>query len=145
MKQKKLPFIYRIIRGAIGKRYVIKHYRYGVIMTKYPNMKNIIPSEAQKMRRRLFRKAVKYAQDVYANPVLKEEKRKILRRPTRLFQALIKEWFRKKAEQAFWNNRRITLWKNNVANNSGNQFMTSVISKQSNLIPLAQTAIVLKE
>ena len=109
--KKRLPFIYRIIRGAIGKRFVIKHYSYGIIKTKFPNMKNIIPSEAQKQRRRLFRLAVKYAQNIYANPTLKEEKRRILRKPKRLFQELMKEWFKKRAERDFWNQRRLQHWK----------------------------------
>ena len=111
---KRLPFILRNLRGAIGKRFVIKHYKYEIIKTKFPNMKNIIPSEAQKQRRRLFRLAVKYAQSIYANSALKEEKRKLLRRPKLLFQALMKEWFRKRDERNFWNQRRLTQWKNNL-------------------------------
>ena len=95
-----------MIRGAIGKRFVIKHYKYGVVKTKYPDMSRIIPSEAQKMRRRLFKRAVVYAQKVFANPILKEEKRRMLRRPRRLFQALMKEWFNKRKETQFWNERR---------------------------------------
>ena len=114
MNKKRLPFIYRIIRGAIGKRFVIKHYKHGIIKTKFPNMKNIIPSEAQKQRRRLFRLAVKYAQSIYANPALKEEKRRMHRRPKRLFQSLMKEWFKKRAERNFWNQRRLTQWKNHL-------------------------------
>ena len=111
---KRLPFIYRMIRGAIGKRFIIKHYSYGAVMTRYPNMKNIIPSEAQKQRRRLFKKAVLYAQSVYAKPALKEEKRRTMRRPKRLFQALMKEWFRKKEERRYWNERRLRIWRTNV-------------------------------
>ena len=117
MKQK-LPFIYRMIRGAIGKRFVIKHYSFGVVKTKYPDMKHIIPSEAQKMRRRLFRQAVKYAQGIYANPELKEKKRRMMRRPRRLFQALMKEWFKKRAERAFLNQRRLRIWQEKVKINS---------------------------
>ena len=113
MKQR-IPFLYTLLTGAIGKRFVIKHYKYGVVMTRYPNMKNIIPSQAQKMRRRLFRKAVKYAQAIYANPALKEEKRKMLRRPKRLFQALMKEWFKKRQERQYWNERRLKIWRKNI-------------------------------
>ena len=114
----RLPFIFTLLTGAIGKRFVIKHYKYGVVMTRYPNMKNIIPSQAQKMRRRLFRKAVQYAQSIYANPALKEEKRRMLRRPKRLFQALIKEWFKKRQERQYWNIRRLKIWKQNIEQNS---------------------------
>ena len=114
MKRKRLPLRYRMIRGAIGKRLVIKHYSYGVVMTRYPDMKNIIPSEAQKMSRRLFRKAVKYAQSIYADPVRKEQERRMMRRPKRLFQALMKEWFNKRKETRFYNDRRLRVWKANV-------------------------------
>ena len=113
----RLPFIFTLITGAIGKHFIIKHYKYGVVMTRYPNMKNIIPTEAQKMRRRLFRKAVKYAQSIYANPALKEEKRKMLRRPKRFFQALMKEWFKKRQERQYWNTRRLKIWKQNIEQN----------------------------
>ena len=122
MKQR-IPFLYTLIRGAIGKRFVIKHYSYGIIMTRYPNMKNIIPSEAQKQRRRMFRKAVKYAQSVYANSALKEEMRKILRRPKRLFQALMKHWFKKRQERQYWNKRRLTIWKQNIEQNNSIQIL----------------------
>ena len=114
MKRKRLPLRYRMIRGAIGKRFVIKHYSYGVVMTRYPDMKNIIPSESQKMSRRLFRKAVKYAQSIYADSVCKELNRRLLRRPKRLFQALMKEWFNKRKEIRFYNDRRLRIWKSNV-------------------------------
>ena len=67
------------------------------------------------MRRRLFSKAVKYAQSVYANPVLKEEKRRMLRRPKRLFQALMKEWFSKRSERSYWNQRRLNSWQRQVS------------------------------
>ena len=112
---KKLPFIYRMIRGAIGKRFVIKHYKYGVVKTRYPDMSRIVPSEAQRMRRRLFKRAVAYAQKVYANTVLKEEMRRMLRRLKRLFQALMKEWFRLLKEKLFLNERRINRWRNNLS------------------------------
>lgn len=110
----RLPLTYRIIQGAIGKRFVIKHYKYGVIKTRYPNMQNIVPSESQKKTRRLFRLAVRYAKCIYADPIRKEEKRRMMRRPKRLFQALMKEWFRKRAERSFWNQRRLQQWKSNV-------------------------------
>ena len=110
----RLPLTYRIIQGAIGKRFVIKHYKYGVIKTRYPNMQNIVPSESQKKTRRLFRLAVRYAKCIYADPIRKEEKRRMMRRPKRLFQTLMKEWFKKRGERNFWNQRRLTQWKNNL-------------------------------
>ena len=71
MKQE-LTLLHTLIRGAIGKEYVIKHYRYGVIRTKYPDMTNIIASTRQRKCRDLFKEAVAYAKAVIADTVLKE-------------------------------------------------------------------------
>ena len=105
---KRIPFLYRLVRGAIGKRFVVKHYRGGqVVVTRYPDMRGIIPSEEQKRRRRLFTRAVRYARKVYATPALKEERRRLLRRPHRLFQALMKDWFRTQKEKDYRRQRRL--------------------------------------
>ena len=145
MNKKRLPLIYRLIQGSIGKRFVIKHYKHGIIKTKFPNMKNIIPTEAQKQRRRLFRLAVKYAQSIYANPVLKEEKRRLLRRPKRLFQALMKEWFKKRAERNFWNQRRLTQWKNNLVVDQPTIESLSQLNNPTSLMNPGKKALTLLE
>ncbi|MER3472106.1 MAG: hypothetical protein C4330_12505 [Chitinophagaceae bacterium] len=99
----KLPLHLRMIRGSIGKKYCVKHYKGGkVVVTKYPDMKGIIASEKQKAGRRLFKRAVLYAQKVYSHSALKEEKRRRLRRPKGLFQALMKEWFKGREEKKFF-------------------------------------------
>jgi hypothetical protein len=116
---KKVDFLTSLITGAIGKEYVVKHYGKRVVVTRYPYMKGIIPSRKQKMRRSLFRKAVAYAQAVYADPVIKETKRRLLRRPKRLFQALMKEWFRKRRERKMLNQTRVNRWRRNIELNSG--------------------------
>ena len=108
---KRIPFLYRLVRGAIGKRFVVKHYRGGqVVVTRYPDMRGIVPSEEQKRRRRLFTRAVRYARKVYATPALKEERRRLLRRPRRLFQALVKEWFRTQKEKDYRRQQRLQRW-----------------------------------
>jgi len=58
---KKLPFEYNLIRGAIGKQFVIKHYRYGIVKTKFPDMSKIRASKRQRSCRNLFSAAVVYA------------------------------------------------------------------------------------
>ena len=40
--------ISRGLSGAIGKELVFKRYADKTVVTKYPNMKNIMPSAAQK-------------------------------------------------------------------------------------------------
>jgi hypothetical protein len=117
---KRLPLKYHFVRGRIGKLFVIKRYKGGVVvMTRYPDMTNIIASEKQKLQRRLFKQAVKYAKEIFSNPSKKAEKKKELRRPRRLFQALMKEWFRKKASKDYSNRRRLRIWKTNIELNKG--------------------------
>lgn len=90
-----LPLLYRMIQGSVGKRFVVRHYSGGrIVLSCYPRMQHIQPSEKQRARRRLFRKAVRYAQSVYARPVRKATMYRRLRRPKRLFQALMKEWLK---------------------------------------------------
>ena len=110
-------FLLGIVRGAVGKKYVVKHYRHGTVVTKYPDMKGIVPSVKQKTKRRLFRKAVLWAQGVYKDALLKEEWRKKLRKPKRLFQALMKLWSRRRKEKEEKNVRRIERWRRNVRAN----------------------------
>ncbi|HEX2607423.1 MAG TPA: hypothetical protein VHK91_08590 [Flavisolibacter sp.] len=109
-----LSFKEKMIQGRIGKRYVIKHYKTYKVKTKVPDMSNIIPSRGQKRQRRLFRLAVQYAQEIYWNPVKREEKERIYRRPWRLFQKLMKEWFKKRKAKREAAQRRLKIWRRNV-------------------------------
>ena len=85
-----LPLILRMISGAIGKEFVIKHYCYGAIKTKYPDMTRIAASTEQRRCRNLFKEAVTYAQKIMADPVKKEEWLNKIKRKNRLFNQVIK-------------------------------------------------------
>ncbi|HEX2607728.1 MAG TPA: hypothetical protein VHK91_10130 [Flavisolibacter sp.] len=118
--KKELSFAFYLFQGAIGKCLVCKHYRKGgIVITKYPNMKNIIPSAKQKMQRRLFRLAVKYAKAIFQDPIKKAEKYREMRRPRRLFQKLMKEWFNKRQDRQLRNRSRLHTWQRNVQFNKG--------------------------
>jgi hypothetical protein len=107
------PTLFKV-SGAIGKKYVIKQYKKGQVVTRYPDMSRIVPTTRQKVRRRLFARAVRYAQSIYWKGELKAEWRRRLRRPRRLFQALMKQYYRqlsRKREQA---ESRILKWQRNV-------------------------------
>ena len=80
------------IRGAIGKEFVIKHYRYGVVKTKFPDMTRIIASIQQRKFQDLFREAVAYAKTVMADPVKKKDWEKKVRIKYRVFNRVIKEY-----------------------------------------------------
>ena len=92
MKKEKIPLLLTWIRGAIGKEFVIKHYRYGVVKTKFPDMTRIIASVQQRKCRNLFKEAVAYAKTVIADPVKKKEWQKKVRIKHRVFNRIIKEY-----------------------------------------------------
>ena len=79
-QRQELPFSLCLVWGAIGKEYVIKHYRYGVIKTRYPDMTRIVASKKQRGCRNLFREAVAFAKTIIADPVKKQEWQKKLQR-----------------------------------------------------------------
>jgi hypothetical protein len=115
-----IPFSESLVRGAIGKLFVIKHYKRGrIIKTKYPNMQGIVPSSKQKISRRTFRKAVQFAQAIYWNKEKKETWYRQLRKPRRLFQALMKVYYKQKAERTFRNNQRLNKWRRTLQTNGG--------------------------
>jgi len=89
-RKPKLPFSLQLIRGAIGKEFVIKHYRYGAIKTKYPDMTRIIASARQRKCRNIFKEAVAYARQVIADPVIKAAWQKRLRRHNGVYNNAIK-------------------------------------------------------
>jgi hypothetical protein len=94
-RRKKLPFRLRMIQGAIGKRYVIKHYKWGIIQTKYPDMTKIKASPKQRTCRNLFREAVVYAQAVIADPVREAAWQKRLRRRKGVYNEAVKAYMLK--------------------------------------------------
>ena len=59
-------------RGHIEKTVVVKQYADGrTILTAFPDMSNIIPSESQKAQRMSFKEAQAYAVAYLADPVNK--------------------------------------------------------------------------
>ena len=103
------------VRGAIGKQFVMKRYGKKTVVTRYPDMTRIVPTVKQKVRRRLFARAVRYAQSIYWKGELKAEWKRRLRRPRRLFQALMKQYYRQLARKREQNEGRILRWSRNVA------------------------------
>lgn len=92
---KKLPFSLRILRGAIGRSFVVKHYRFGIVVTKYPNMLRVKPSQSQLRCRQAFREATAFARAVFQDPLQKQAWQKRLGNPRHLFQAIIKVYFQR--------------------------------------------------
>ena len=59
------------LSGGIGKELVFKRYTDKTVVTKYPNMQNVVPSAAQKIQRIKFKEAHYYAKNINDNLVSK--------------------------------------------------------------------------
>ena len=92
-KQKQhIRLLHTWIQGAVGHDFVIKHYKYGPVKTKFPDMTRIIASAQQRKCRNLFKEAVDYANKVYADPIKKKEWANKSRKKHRVFNYIIKEY-----------------------------------------------------
>ena len=80
------------VQGGFKNHFVIKHYKYGVIKTKWPDMSRIISSTGQRKCRNLFKEAVAYAKTVIADPVKKAEWQKRIRRPNGVYNKAITQY-----------------------------------------------------
>lgn len=79
-------------RGAVGKQLVFKQYDDKTVITKYPNMKGIVPSEAQKETRCHFKEAIAYASAIHRDPQRKAEYQKILPAGKSVYHFALKEY-----------------------------------------------------
>ncbi len=89
MKKIKLPLSLRMLRGAIGKRFVIKHYAHGTVQTKFPDMTKIIPSGQQLACRLSFKTAVAEAKKIFDNAAERELWEEKLQSRRRLFNRIV--------------------------------------------------------
>jgi len=71
MKKKTIPFPLSMLQGSIGKKFVIKQTKNGPVLSKFPEMGNVVPSTKQVKQRNYFKEAVAYAKSIYADPVQK--------------------------------------------------------------------------
>src|SRR6187551_2538433 len=90
MNSVKLPLSLKIIQGAIGKKFVIKHYANGIVKSKFPDMSGIVATEAQSRCRSDFKKGVSFAKAILHDPALKREWQQKLKVKRRLFNAILK-------------------------------------------------------
>jgi len=94
-----IPFSQRLVRGAIGKRCVIKHYKHGVVKTKYPDMSAIVASEKQRACRDSFTAFNAIVKAIYNDPIQRQQWKIKLGNPPHLYQAIFKT-YRKEIEEA---------------------------------------------
>jgi hypothetical protein len=92
----------RLIRGAIGKSFVVKRYRGGrMVVTRFPDMSGIVATEKQRLRRDLFREAVVFAKWIIANEGRRLAFRNTLPRKKRrkVYQAALQMYMREKGNK----------------------------------------------
>ena len=87
-----IPIPHRWLKGSVAKYFVIKHYKYGVVKTKFPDMTKIIASAQQRKCRNLFKEAVAYAKIVDADPVKRKEWAARTRKKHRVINFIIKQY-----------------------------------------------------
>ena len=63
--------LFEALRGALGKEIVFKQYKDKTVVSRYPDMSNVQPSERQLEQRRLMREASAYASKVKRDPELR--------------------------------------------------------------------------
>ncbi len=56
------------LNGTLGKQLVVKQYSDKTVVTKYPDMHRVKPSELQMLYKTLFAEAVAYAQAINRDP-----------------------------------------------------------------------------
>jgi len=81
-----------MISGALGKKIVVKQYRNGTVITRYPDMKKIIASDRQKNYRNLFKEAVVFATAINNNPEKRKEYLHKIPNGKTVFNMAVKEY-----------------------------------------------------
>jgi hypothetical protein len=93
-----------MIRGAIGKSFVVKHYKgRRLVVTRFPDMCGIVATEKQGVRRDLFREAVVFGKWIIADDVRKLAFKNTLPRKKRrkVYQAALQMYIREKGNKVW--------------------------------------------
>lgn len=86
-----------LLRGAhgrLGTFVVYKQYRYGTVASKYPDMSNVEPTEAQKKQRERFRAANHYAKVMMMRPEKVAEYTRMTKQNQTIQHVAMEEYFR---------------------------------------------------
>jgi hypothetical protein len=83
------------LHGALGKQLVIKQYKSGTVVTKFPDMSRVRKSRLQEMYQERFARAVAYAQSIIRNPEKKRAYARTVRKGKPVYYAAIREYLHK--------------------------------------------------
>jgi hypothetical protein len=87
-------FLLKGVHGKIGDQIVVKQYADKTVITSMPDMSGVKPSPLQKLVRKNFSEAVKYAQSINRNPVKKKKYAKKITDGQDVYHFAIQEYFR---------------------------------------------------
>jgi hypothetical protein len=79
--------------GSFGKEMVFRTRGGKTFVSKYPDMSNVVPSEAQLEYKSLFRDAVRYAQSIVHDPKKKAAYK--VKKGATVYNTAIKDYMRK--------------------------------------------------
>ena len=80
------------LRGSLGKQIVIKQYKSGTVVTKFPNMDRMRKSQLQGMYQERFARAVAYAQSILRKPEKKKAYARTLKKGKSVYYTAIREY-----------------------------------------------------
>jgi hypothetical protein len=87
--------ILKNLRGALGKQLVVKQYGDKTVVTKYPHMRKVKPSELQKLYRARFTEAVAYAKAISRHPLQKAAYQHKVKNGQSVYHYALKEYLEK--------------------------------------------------
>ena len=74
---------------------VIKKYGDKTVVSKYPDMSNIVPSDSQKEKRNRFAEAVSYAKTINSSSILRNDFLKRVGNVKSVYQSALKEFLQR--------------------------------------------------
>lgn len=87
------------LQGTIGKEIVIKQYADKVVVSIYPDMSKVKPTELQRLQRRKITEANAYASAVKRDPKLRKQYEKKLKPGESVFHKVKKDFFEKRKKK----------------------------------------------
>jgi hypothetical protein len=90
---------FEALSGTLGKEIVIKQYADKTVVTRYPDMSKVQPSERQKVQRALVKEANAYASRIRRNPELRAEYEKNLAPGESVYLKALREFYAMRKEE----------------------------------------------
>jgi len=90
--------LFAALQGTIGDQLVFKQYADKVVVSKYPDMSKVKPSELQLEQRKKMAEAIAYAKSVMRNPALSAVYEKDLKPAESIYKKALKDFMNKRNE-----------------------------------------------